>query len=206
VAFEDHWLREGNFSPLEWERKMYVKTQNSLHVWQCIQICCHQKYKGQGFPGFPDWVIEYLEQFSKVLGELYLEHHYGGIRNLPSKIAAALGFKEQGQGVRATAFSDGDLERRNLRLATKVWRYLREHPGSSALEACTSIAEDYAERAALFARAQKEGRIRGIDLELLEHENVIISEEVIADAWSQWRDFVQARHEQQERGGTTSPK
>jgi hypothetical protein len=169
MPFEDPWFRDGKtMSPLDWERRMYERTKNPLHAWRAYQICSELMRGGiYGCDSLPEWVLDYFDATTLVIQDLFNESFDG---NVPQRIADGFGFKRAGQGVRATAFTNFDLEHRDLMLATDVRRLVNAQPTQSR----EAVIADVAERHGL-------------------------SIETVWDAWTTWRDFLEERKKEAER-------
>jgi hypothetical protein len=188
MPFVDPWT---SHSPIEWERRMYEQTGNTLHVWRAIQICSELMLPKGTRPiidCYPDWVCNYLSVVADRFEELYNAPD-GEVKNFGPVVADCLGMKKLGQGVRSDAYEIWERARRDRMLAVAVWRYLKLNPGASVRDACGFLAEESAERARRFETAKREGRFRP-DRQPLIEVDVAYTEDTYYRAWRDWNGFV----------------
>jgi hypothetical protein len=135
MAFEDPWLLRGQTSPIEFERRMYAKTENPIHVVRVLEICLELQ------SALPDWVAAYLQQrLINHVKDLFNEGDAPS-GSVPATLAAALGFQKAGQGVRETAYARHSRALRELHLAGRVRRERGQHPDYSLETIMLAIAE-----------------------------------------------------------------
>jgi len=140
MPFEDPWLREGQtISPLDRARRMYAKTENPIHAWRALEICADLMREGvYGCDTLPPWLLDYLMTSVDRIRDIFNEDPDGEVSK---RIAAALGFKPIGRGVRRQAFRDFARDDRDQMLAKKVWRGRRLQP-THALEAIVAAVAE----------------------------------------------------------------
>jgi hypothetical protein len=62
MAFEDPWLKKQHPSPIEYERRMYERTSNPIHVLRAYQICRElMEPPGRLCDTLPDWLFQYFD-------------------------------------------------------------------------------------------------------------------------------------------------
>jgi len=187
LAFQDPFKRTGSSrSELDALEQLYLTTRNPIHVWRCIQICTD--FRDIGCEGFPEWVDQYLREVADSFQELYVRHSDKDVKNVAAEIAAALRVKAAGQGVRAHAFDHFDREDRNRRVAHEVVRYLREHPETSVIQACSHVSETRTEAAYRFRQAQAQGKIP--QNRQPDDRETEISEDTVLRAYKEWADYL----------------
>ncbi len=180
--FVDPWLQEGKWSPLNWERRLYARTDNPLHVWRAIEIC-HSERPTPSTGGYPDWVYAYLGKVAERVHALYLKQADGAVENLGADIAELLEFKPAGQGHRTNALVEWDRSRIREGLAREVARRLHENSALTIAQACSNVSEDHEAHHAAYLRAKQAGGA-GVPSQ---HE-LPVSAEVVEDAYREWRD------------------
>lgn len=193
MPFIDPWLAKGDtMSPLEYERTMFEQTRNPIHVWRTVQICrdlmAHPA--GRALDAFPEWIETYLGTLADGIHELYDQKINDELEQaLPAAIADLMGFKRAGQGKRADAFDQHELQRRDMYLAQDVDIRLRQEPNLTPREAASRIAEDRIEAKRVFDEHKRAGRI----IAWATFGHPIVTEEVIYNAWKAWHDFHEDR-------------
>lgn len=139
MPFEDPWLREGKISPLEWERRMFQKTENALHAWRALAICASiRRHDAARCDTLPPWLLEYVLTSATSFEELIEDEPDD---DFPTLIAIALHFRAKGQGVRRAIVRNHERDLRDFQIAIELRGARRLQPAEPLEGLVAGIAE-----------------------------------------------------------------
>jgi hypothetical protein len=195
MSFKDPWLAKGKPSPIEFERLSFEATSNPIHLWRAYRIARELMTARPGpiVSTLPDWIFEHFDAVQDRVQEMFYRHGDGEHFNVAAEIAAVTGFKSIGQGVRSTAFSDDELARRDIGLASGVQELLRQ-AGVNPAEASTAqvddaIADLLENRRAVAEAYERNGGPDDRERRRLT-ERATISDSTVRRAWEKWHSYL----------------
>lgn len=189
MTFVDPWFADGqSSSPIDTERRLYEHSGNPVHAWRAFGVCLELMRTGR-IGGLPAWLIDYFENLSDAVREVYYDSADKPLSQdaLGERLAAALRFRELGQGVRRDAFQASQVDERDRTIAWMVY-HRREQTGSALEIVIGDVVDQLASSAAEFDRLRALGLISP-GAQAMTHQ-IAVSESTVWRAWRKWRPFI----------------